>query len=59
VIDQLMLPPEMLDWPLNVVVVRSGGKTILIDAGAGLNSNLPKAGQLGHRLEAAGMLLRI
>ncbi|MFX7021327.1 hypothetical protein ABTI29_20850, partial [Acinetobacter baumannii] len=28
VIDQLMLPPEMLDWPLNVVVVRSGGKTI-------------------------------
>jgi glyoxylase-like metal-dependent hydrolase (beta-lactamase superfamily II) len=57
VIDQLMLPPEMLDWPLNVVVVRSGGKTILIDAGAGLNSNLPKAGQLGHRLEAAGINL--
>jgi glyoxylase-like metal-dependent hydrolase (beta-lactamase superfamily II) len=55
VIDQLMLPPEMLDWPLNVIVVRSGGKTILIDAGAGLNSNLPKAGQLGHRLEAAGI----
>jgi glyoxylase-like metal-dependent hydrolase (beta-lactamase superfamily II) len=55
VIDQLMLPPEMLDWPLNVVVVRSGGKTILIDAGAGVNSNLPKAGQLGHRLEAAGI----
>ena len=43
VIDQLMLPPEMLDWPLNVVVARSGGKTILIDTGAGVNSNLPKA----------------
>lgn len=55
VIDQLMLPPEMLDWPLNVVVVRSGGKTILIDTGAGLNANLPKAGQLGHRLEAVGI----
>ncbi|OQW57878.1 MAG: MBL fold metallo-hydrolase [Proteobacteria bacterium SG_bin9] len=55
VIDQLMLPPEMLDWPLNVVVVRSGGKTILIDAGAGVNENLPKAGQLTHRLEAAGI----
>src|SRR5215510_9436254 len=55
VIDQLMLPPEMLDWPLNVVVVRSGGRTILVDTGAGLNSNLPKAGQLTHRLEAAGI----
>ncbi|WP_157788092.1 MBL fold metallo-hydrolase [Bradyrhizobium elkanii] len=55
VIDQLMLPPEMLDWPLNVVVVRSGGRTILVDTGAGVNSNLPKAGQLTHRLEAAGI----
>ncbi|MGY4625356.1 MBL fold metallo-hydrolase [Bradyrhizobium sp. USDA 4486] len=55
VIDQLMLPPEMLDWPLNVLVVRSGGRTILVDTGAGVNSNLPKAGQLTHRLEAAGI----
>src|SRR5262245_42066852 len=36
VIDQLMLPPEMLDWPLNVVVARSGGRTLLVDTGAGL-----------------------
>ena len=50
-----VLPPEMLDWPLNVVVVRSGGRTILVDAGLGADPNLPKAGQLGHRLEAAGI----
>ncbi|MBX9845423.1 MAG: MBL fold metallo-hydrolase [Xanthobacteraceae bacterium] len=55
VMDDLKLPPEMVDWPLNVVVVRSGGRTILVDAGAGANPNLPKAGQLGHRLEAAGI----
>ena len=29
------LPPDMLEWALNVVVVRSGGRTILIDAGLG------------------------
>jgi glyoxylase-like metal-dependent hydrolase (beta-lactamase superfamily II) len=55
VLDHLALPREMLDWPLNVVVVRSGGRTILIDAGVGANPALPKAGQLGHRLEAAGI----
>jgi glyoxylase-like metal-dependent hydrolase (beta-lactamase superfamily II) len=54
VLDHLALPKEMLDWPLNVVVVRSGGRTILIDAGVGANPALPKAGQLGHRLKAAG-----
>jgi glyoxylase-like metal-dependent hydrolase (beta-lactamase superfamily II) len=53
--DSLSLPREMLDWPLNVVVVRSGGRTILVDAGVGANSMLPRAGQLGHRLEAAGI----
>jgi glyoxylase-like metal-dependent hydrolase (beta-lactamase superfamily II) len=55
VLDHLALPREMLDWPLNVVVVRSGGRTILVDAGVGANPALPKAGQLGHRLEAAGI----
>jgi glyoxylase-like metal-dependent hydrolase (beta-lactamase superfamily II) len=51
------LPADNLDWGLNVVVVRSGGRTILIDAGLGddPNLNLPKAGQLAHRLEAAGI----
>src|SRR5262245_61720179 len=26
----MSLPPEMLDWPLNEVVVRSGDRTILV-----------------------------
>ena len=51
------LPPDAFDWALNVVVVRSGGKTILIDAGLGSDPdlNLPRAGQLIKRLEAAGI----
>ncbi|MEH2503746.1 glyoxylase-like metal-dependent hydrolase (beta-lactamase superfamily II) [Bradyrhizobium sp. AZCC 1578] len=51
------LPQDAFDWALNVVVVRSGGKTILIDAGLGSDPdlNLPRAGQLIKRLEAAGI----
>ena len=47
---------DMIDWGLNVVVVRSGGRTILIDAGAG--SEMPDAtrvGRLAMRLKAAGI----
>jgi glyoxylase-like metal-dependent hydrolase (beta-lactamase superfamily II) len=53
----MFLPPDTFDWSLNVVVVRSGGQTILIDAGLGSdpNLNLPRAGQLVKRLEAAGI----
>ena len=52
----MFLPPDAFDWALNVVVVRSGGRTILIDAGMGMEfPDLPKAGQLLHRLEAAGI----
>ena len=56
-LDDMFLPPEMLDWPLNVVVVRSGGRTILVDAGIGADPDLdlPQAGQLTQRLEAAGI----
>ena len=51
--------PDMLQWALNVVVVRSGGRTILIDAGLGADPdlNLPRAGRLVQRLEAAGIAL--
>jgi glyoxylase-like metal-dependent hydrolase (beta-lactamase superfamily II) len=50
------LPPDVLDWPLNVVVVRSGGRTILVDAGLGVEfPDFPRAGQTLHRLEAAGI----
>src|SRR6201995_3747369 len=56
-LHHMFLPPDAFDWALNVVVVRSGGKTILIDAGLGADPNLhlPRAGQLVKRLEAAGI----
>ncbi len=56
-LDDMFLPPEAFDWSLNVVVVRSGAQTILIDAGLGLDPdlNLPRAGQLIKRLNAAGI----
>jgi glyoxylase-like metal-dependent hydrolase (beta-lactamase superfamily II) len=56
-LEDMFLPPEMLDWPLNVVVARSGGRTILIDAGLGADPdlNLPRAGRTVQRLEAAGI----
>src|SRR5262249_53293285 len=56
-LNDMFLPPDTLEWALNVVVVRSGGRTILIDAGLGSdpNLNLPRAGQLIRRLEAAGV----
>ena len=56
-LKDMFLPPDAFDWPLNVVVVRSGGQTILIDAGLGLDPDLhlPRAGQLLKRLEAAGI----
>jgi glyoxylase-like metal-dependent hydrolase (beta-lactamase superfamily II) len=56
-LEDEFLSPETLDWPLNVVVVRSGGRTILIDAGLGADPDLhlPQAGRLINRLEAAGI----
>jgi glyoxylase-like metal-dependent hydrolase (beta-lactamase superfamily II) len=56
-LNDMFLPPDAFDWPLNEIVVRSSGQTILIDAGLGFdpNLNLPRAGQLIKRLEAAGI----
>ncbi|MGH3643900.1 MAG: MBL fold metallo-hydrolase [Mycobacterium sp.] len=55
-LKDMFLPPEILDWPLNVAVVRSGGKTILIDSGLGTEfPDFPRAGQLAMRLVAAGV----
>src|SRR5262249_49352489 len=56
-LDDMFLPRDVLEWPLNVVVVRSGGRTILIDAGLGADPDLhvPRAGQLVQRLEDAGI----
>jgi len=57
-LDDMRSPPDVFKWPLNVVVVRSGGRTILIDAGIGaeLPPNFPQAaGLLAGRLESAGI----
>jgi glyoxylase-like metal-dependent hydrolase (beta-lactamase superfamily II) len=56
-LHDMFLPPDAFDWALNAVMVRSGDKTILIDAGLGSDPdlNLPRAGQLLKRLEAAGI----
>ena len=56
-LHDMYLPPDAFDWALNVVVVRSGDQTILIDAGLGFdpNLNLPRAGQLIKRMEAVGI----
>ena len=55
-LDDMFLPPDVLEWPLNVVVVRSGDRTILVDAGLGMEfPDFPRAGQLAPRLEAAGV----
>src|SRR5215470_4598258 len=54
-LEDMFLPPDVLEWALNVVVVRSGGRTILIDVGIGADPdlNLPRAGRLIQRLQAA------
>ena len=55
-LDDRLLPPDVFKWPLNVVVVRSGGRTVLIDAGIGEEyPDFPRAGQLALRLDAAGI----
>ena len=55
-LEDMFLPPDVLEWALNVVVVRSGGRTILIDVGIGMEfPDLPRAGKLAQRLKAAGI----
>ncbi|NYT85286.1 MBL fold metallo-hydrolase [Pollutimonas harenae] len=58
--EDMFLPPDAFDWALNVVVVRSGEQTILIDAGLGSDPDLqlPRAGQTVKRLQSAGIDLR-
>lgn len=55
-LEDMFLPPDVLEWALNVVLVRSGDRTILIDAGMGMEfPDLKRAGRLVRRLEAAGI----
>jgi glyoxylase-like metal-dependent hydrolase (beta-lactamase superfamily II) len=56
-LKDMFLPPDAFDWALNAVVVRSGDRTTLTDAGLGGDPDLhlPRAGQLIKRLDAAGI----
>lgn len=56
-LDDQFLPRDVAEWPLNVLVVRSGAQTILVDCGLGFDPNLElgKAGRLIQRLAAAGV----
>ena len=55
-LKDMFLPPDAFDWALNAVVVRSGGRTILVDAGFGVEfPGFPKSNRLGLRLDAAGI----
>jgi glyoxylase-like metal-dependent hydrolase (beta-lactamase superfamily II) len=54
-LDDRLLPPDVFTWPLNVVVVRSGGRTVLIDAGIGEEYPEFRAGRLALRLDEAGI----
>jgi glyoxylase-like metal-dependent hydrolase (beta-lactamase superfamily II) len=48
--------PDAYTWALNAVVVRSGGRTVLIDSGVGSEfPDAPQAGRLATRLGAAGI----
>src|SRR5215472_6651702 len=55
-LDDRLQPRDVYKWPLNVVVVRSGGRTVLIDSGAGSEfPDFPQVGRLATRLDAAGI----
>src|SRR5258705_413299 len=55
-LDDRLQPPDVFKWPLNVVVVRSGGRTVLIDSGGGAEfPDFPQVGRLATRLDAAGI----
>ena len=56
--NDMFLGPDAFDWALNVLVVRSGEQTILVDAGLGGQfAGFPRAGLFPKRLEAAGIAL--
>ncbi|MHA6205645.1 MBL fold metallo-hydrolase [Dyella soli] len=52
-LDAMLLPQDVFKWPVNVVVARSGDRTVLIDSGIG--SEFTPAGLLLGRLASAGI----
>lgn len=54
--DGRFLQRDMFDWALNIVLVRSGERLILIDSGVGDGFKyFPRAGRSVMRLESAGI----
>lgn len=54
--EDKLLRTDAFGWALNEAVVRSGGRTILIDAGFGEEfPGAPRVGRWARRLEAAGI----
>src|SRR5690625_7624893 len=54
-LDDMFLPPEVIDWPLSVVGVRSGGRTVRVDAGLGVEfPDFTRAAQTAQRWAASG-----
>src|SRR5262245_5719660 len=50
-LSDMFLPTDEMVWPLNAAVVRSGGRTILIDSGIGEEyPDFTRAGRWGLRL---------
>ena len=46
-LDDRLQPPDVYKWPLNVVVVRSGNQTVLVDSGVGSEfRDFPQVGRL-------------
>src|SRR5262245_48713894 len=55
-LGDMFIPLDVLEWAMNAVVVRTGGRTILIDAGIGGEfPDLPRAGLWAERLADAGI----
>ena len=54
-LNDRLLPPDVFTWPLNAIVIRSGGQTVLVDSGVGDAFPSFRAGLLAQRMHAAGI----
>lgn len=55
-LDDMRQTPDKFHWPMNVIVVRSGRQTVLVDSGVGAEfPDKPGTGRLASRLDAAGI----
>ena len=49
-LNDMFLPADAFDWALNVMVVRSGDQTVLVDTGLGSDPNLNLPSHRGTRV---------